>query len=177
MEEKSNNKRKRRRVEALEQENRSLRKRVDELTVIVVTTELVKRTQITALESRQAKLERMLLTEEQRLRLNRLCEGWVELEGVDRRTLFHALWLNARTCSGYELAYAKGLKPDPDVIDLDAIIREAKEGGRGYVDYAVGRKMKIVLFDESTTLINPKDYDEAWGQGTVQRTVNALRFR
>jgi hypothetical protein len=167
MEEKSH---KRKAVASLEKENRSLRKRVGEL----VRSEELKAAQIEAMATRQRKLENMLLTGEQLVRLNRLCEGWVDVEGVDRRELLHRLWLNAQTCDFYLLAHAMGKKKDdPDQIDLDAVISKARENG-GRVDYAVGRKMKIYLFDESRTLVDPRRYDEAWGKGSVKRIVKGM---
>jgi hypothetical protein len=108
----------------------------------------------------------------------------VDVSGLERTALLHALWLNAKTCNAYICqVLLDDTIPDTHEFPLERIMEVLRNprgpckfasGNYPYVDYVVGRAIKANVFSESP-LIDATHYDEYWGAGAFRRVVEALR--
>lgn len=93
----------------------------------------------------------------------------VNIEGIDKVKLLHALWTNMHIAQGALIASIISSDKTHIIFDID----KASSAVLGYIDYFQGRCIKS---DLSGNEVDPFLYDRDAGEGAFKRIVDELRI-
>ena len=88
----------------------------------------------------------------------------INIQGIDRQKLLHALWKRAPVAAYY------GSGKGPDFYITEALKQVSVDG---YCDYICGRPIKTNIFNQDE--IDPRMYDRDAGEGAFQEVMDSLQ--